>query len=207
MQSPPAAIRMHRLALAAASALAFASGSCASLGKYVWVDDYTQPALPSDVGYLIAPGDLLSVRVFSHDDMSARARVRSDGKVSLPFLNDVEVAGQPPSLVAKALQTRLKEYVNVPVVTVSLEEQARISVAVLGEVSRIGVFTVDAGANLLQVLAVAGGLGEYAHRDRIFVVRNLPEPIRVRFTFESLAHAEGRAARFRLRDGDSVVVE
>ena len=144
--------------------------------------------------------------------MSGRARVRTDGKISLPFVNDVEAAGQTPAALARRLQSRLKEFVNNPVVTVSLEEAGPIQVSVLGEVAHPGVFPVQAGANVLQALAAAGGLTPYASRDRIFVLRRSPPGgkvplVRIRFTYDKLAHAEGRAAAFRMRDGDVVVVE
>jgi polysaccharide export outer membrane protein len=194
-----------------AAALALAAG-CSHLGDYVWVDAVTEPGAPSETEYVIAPGDVLGVRVFSQEGMSGRARVRTDGKISLPFVNDVEAAGQTPAALARRLQLRLKEFVNNPVVTVSLEEPGPIQVSVLGEVAHPGVFPVQAGANVLQALAAAGGLTPYASHDRIFVLRRSPpgsKPplVRIRFTYDKLAHAEGRAAAFRMRDGDVVVVD
>lgn len=194
-----------------AAALALASG-CSHVGDYVWADYIAEPANPADAEYVIAPGDVLGVRVFNQEGMSGRARVRSDGKISLPFVNDVEAAGQTPTGLARRLQARLKEFINNPVVTVSLEEAGPIQVSVLGEVAHPGVFPVQTGANVLQALAAAGGLTPFADRDRIFVLRKTPAGskapvVRVRFTYEKLAHAEGRSASFRLRDGDVVVVE
>jgi polysaccharide export outer membrane protein len=194
-----------------AAALALAAG-CSHLGDYVWVDAATEPSAPSENEYVIAPGDVLGVRVFSQEGMSGRSRVRTDGKISLPFVNDVEAAGQTPAALARRLQVRLKEFINNPVVTVSLEEAGPIQVSVLGEVAHAGVFPVQAGANVLQALAAAGGLTPYASHDRIFVLRKSPpgsKPplVRIRFTYDKLAHAEGRAAAFRMRDGDVVVVE
>ena len=72
---------------------------------------------------------------------------------------------------------------------------------------RAGLYPVDAGAGVLHVLAQAGGLTEYAHKDRIFVLRSGVQPARVRFTLQALEHGEGLSARFQLRDGDVVVVE
>src|ERR1700730_10063629 len=70
--------------------------SCASTGQYVWIEHYQQPVSPSQ-GYVIAPGDVISVRVYNQEGMSARERVRADGKLSLPFLNDVDAAGYTPT--------------------------------------------------------------------------------------------------------------
>jgi polysaccharide biosynthesis/export protein len=179
----------------------------------VWVDQYQEPvrdAAAADAAYVIASGDVLNVRVFDKDNMSApRARVRSDGKVSLPFLNDVEAAGDTPAALAQRLQTALKAFVNEPVVTVSVEEARPCLISVVGEVSRPGVYPLEGCGSPLQALASAGGLTQYGHGDRIFVLRSAPPagPVRIRFRYDQLLHAEGRAARFQLQRGDAVVVE
>ena len=162
---------------------------------------------PSTTGYVIQPGDVLQIRVFNQPDMSAHARVRDDGKISIPFLNDVVAAGFTPNALAQQLQQRLKEFINSPVVTVSLEEARPFSVSVLGEVNKPGVYAVPVGAGVLQALAAAGGFTQYASRDRIFVVRETPQRARIRFQFDELTQATGKAATFRLRAGDTVVVE
>lgn len=188
----------------AAAALALAA--CASVqGSYVWIRDYAPPGDPAQ-GYTIAPGDLIEVRVFNQDSMSAKARVRSDGKVTLPFLNDVAAAGYAPGVLAQQLQTRLKDFVNLPVVTVSLEEAAPLHVSVVGEVAKPGLYTLDSGARVLEALAQSGGLTEFARKDRIFVLRGSPL-VRVRFSWDLLESGDARAAAFRLRAGDVVVVE
>lgn len=183
--------------------------ACANVGRYVWVDDYPQltPAASAQ-GYVIAPGDLISVRVFNQEGMSARGRVRADGKFSMPLLNDIEAAGYTPAALGQQLQTRLKEFIHAPTVTVSLEETKPISVSVLGEVTKSGLYQLEPGAcGVLQAVAMAGGLTDYAHRDRIFVVRQASAPVRIRFRYDALVKAEGPAAQFRLQSGDVLVVE
>lgn len=176
-------------------------------GAFLEVDE---SALADDTGYVISPGDVLQVRVFQQEAMSARVKVRGDGKVSLPMLNDVLVAGKSPSVLASELQVKLKDFINTPVVTVSLEESRPVTVSVLGEVVRPGVVTLEAGAGVLQALAASGGLTDFAHRDGLFVLRKVegqPAPRRLRFIFEVLARGEGPAARFTLLPGDVVVAE
>ena len=180
--------------------------ACATTGKFVWVDDYAEPRSSSDQ-YVIAPGDTLNVRVFAQDAMSARVKVRPDGMISIPFLNDVNAAGLPPAALARQLDAKLKDYIKQPNVTVSLEEPAKLNVSVLGEVAHAGAFSLDPGAGVLQALAMAGGFTDYAHKDRVFVLRKRPSPARIRFTFKALVQGEGRAGSFTLRDGDTVVVE
>lgn len=203
MRRPPGAVRG---AFAAATLLLLPAG-CATSGPFTWVNDYKDPPAHSQPGYVIQPGDVIQIRVFNQPDMSTKAKVREDGKISVPFLNDVVVAGQEPNALAKQLQAKLKEFINAPVVTVSLEEARPFSVAVMGELVKPGLYAVPPDAGVLQALAAAGGFNQYASKDRIFVVRDSPERARIRFTYEQLQQAEGKAATFRLRPGDSVVVE
>ena len=195
--------RQTRLALLLAAAVS----GCANLGRYTWVDDLPEASVPPDSGYVLGPGDVIQVRVYNQEGMSARAKVRPDGKVSIPFLNDVTVAGYTPSTLSQQLQTRLREFVNLAVVTVSLEETKPLAISVLGEVPRQGVLQVEGGTGLLQIIALAGGLTEFAHKDRIFVVRQGSPAERIRFSYEKLSHSEGRGPRFRLQAGDVVMVE
>jgi polysaccharide export outer membrane protein len=193
-----------RIALLACAAALVA---CAGTGRYVWIDEYKNAE--ADGSYVLGPGDVLSVRVYGQDAMSSKVRVRSDGHISLPFLSDVQAAGYTPAVLGHQLQTRLKDVLQQPVVTVAVDEMRPRTVSVLGEVTRPGLYPLEPGAGMLQALASAGGLTEFAHRDRIFILRTSgnTEPVRIRITYQALARAEGRAALFPLAPGDVVVVE
>jgi len=182
------------------------SASCADMGKFVWVSDLPKTP-PAEHSFIISPGDLLSVRVYNQDQITTKARVRSDGRVTLPLLNDVDAAGYTPTTLGQQLETRYKDFLKVPVVTVAVEEVLPLTVPVGGEVVKQGVVTVERGAGVLQVLLSSGGLTDYAHRDRIFVLHHGPQQQRIRFTWEALTRGEDRAAAFALQQGDSVVVE
>lgn len=195
--------------LAALAAVAFAG--CAHRGDYFWVD--TLPPPRAEPGAALAPGDLVTVRVWNHENLTARERVRDDGKIALPFLSDVVAEGLTPEDLATRVRIRLREFIVDPVVTVSLEEQRRLKVSVVGEVARPGIYEFEKSVGVLQVLAAAGGLSPYAGRDDIYVIRpdhwadGRGDPARIRFRWSALARAEGRAGDFRLRPGDTVVVE
>jgi polysaccharide export outer membrane protein len=194
------------LAAACATALLGLAGCATAQPSYVWADEYRDPvAEPGQV--LINPGDTIWVRVFNQEGMSTKGRVRADGKLAVPFLNDVQAAGLAPDVLATQLQSRLKDFINAPQVTVSIEELRPVVVSVLGEVARPGLVTTDPDGGLLPVLAGAGGLTEFGHRDRLYVLRRGPKPVRIRFDLTKLYRGEGRAAQFRMRSGDVLVVE
>ena len=178
-------------------------------GAFVWAADYVarEPGA-ADAQYVVGIGDLIAVQVFDNDKISGRGRVRSDGKLALPLINDILVAGKTPAQVASGVQAALKDgnFVLNPRVNVVVEDVAPVRVTVLGSVSKAGTYPVESGNGVAEALAAAGGLTEFAHKDRIYVLRKVPTPVRIRFTFSSLTQM-GPASRFRLKQGDIVVVE
>ncbi len=201
--------RARTFTAAAAIALCAASvalGGCAGPGQYTWVTALP-PETPSDADYVVRDGDLLDIKVFNQEALSTHGKVRSDGKISMPFLGDVEVRGKKPVAIRAELEARLKDYINTPSVTVNVPEMQPITIVVLGEVGHPGVFPVERHATVAQVLALAGGLTDFAGRDSIFLVRQGPTPERVRFTYDGLSRGEPHAAAFALRDGDLIVAE
>jgi polysaccharide export outer membrane protein len=177
---------------------------CSGGGRYVWVNEL--PLDQSTDGYVIGSGDLLSVRVYNQENLSTHARVRSDGKIAMPLVGEVDARGKAPAALSKELETKLKEFMVSPTVTITVDETQATSVTVIGQVVHPGIYTVDSTSGVLQALAVAGGFNDYASRGSIYVMRRSPAQ-RVRFTFGDLTRLEGQASMFRIRSGDVVVVE
>jgi polysaccharide biosynthesis/export protein len=181
--------------------------ACAGPGQFVWVEQYRDPNAGKERRYVLGAGDTVQVRVFGQEGMGATARVRSDGKITLPFLNDVQAEGYEPTVLAQQIQARLKDFINEPVVTVSVESARDLQVLLVGEVQRPGMTPLPPGAGVLAALVAAGGLTDFANEDMIFVVRHSPQPARIRFTYASLIKPTGPATVFRLETGDVIVVE
>jgi polysaccharide biosynthesis/export protein len=199
--------RLNLVCLLAGS-LVFTAGCASGRGTFVWVDEF--PPAPETTGdHLLRPGDLLNIRVWDHEGLSARTRVRTDGKITMPLVDDLEVNGLTTVQLARLVETQLKQrnLVVKPAVNVVLEETKPLTVAVMGEVARAGMYTLDTGAGVTEALASAGGLTEFAHRDQIYVIRKTPQPVRIRFTYSALAEARGHAATFRLQPGDVIVAQ
>lgn len=197
------------VACAAVGFLAAAPACSAAIGQFVWAADYVAQTPNAARGtYLVGAGDMLSVQVFDNDRISTRGRVRSDGKFAMPLLKDLDVAGKTPLQIAGDIEKLLRDsnlVVN-PRVNVIVDEVPLVQITVLGAVGRAGNFAMNPGTGVAEALASAGGLTEYAHKDRIFVLRKVPTPVRIRFTFASLTDI-GPAGSFRLQQGDIVVVE
>ncbi len=185
--------------------LALAASGCATDGKFVWVDELDREALTS-APYIVTPGDRLLVNVWNQPPLSGEVLVRPDGNITLPLVGDVPVAGTTPQQVADAIAKKLSGLVVEPHVAVSLAGTRPPTVSVLGEVRNAGSFELRPGEGVLEILARAGGLSEFARKDAIFVVRRRHE-LRVRFDYARLSRGVGASAAFQLQDGDVVVVE
>jgi polysaccharide biosynthesis/export protein len=201
-QLVPLAMRVGLLALT------FGVAGCRASsvqGPYVWASQIAPE--PERMAYRIQAGDQLAVQVWSNEALSVKARVRSDGKFTVPLLGEIAVVGQTPEGLADLVQqglTTAKIVLN-PRVTVIVDEE--VTVSVLGKVTRAGSYPLTGARGVADALAAAGGLTEFAHRDRIYVLRRIPEPQRIRFTFGSLFDQSDPSARFKLRSGDVILVD
>jgi polysaccharide export outer membrane protein len=162
----------------------------------------------SDTGeYVIGPGDVISITVYQQAELSTKAKVRTDGRIGLTFIGEIVVAGKKPAVLAQELELRLRQFIVSPRVVVNVDEAHPIAVSMLGEGGTKGSLTLEPPATLLQAIAQAGGLSEYASKDKIFILRRVPVFRRIRFTYEAIVNNESGAAMFPLRTGDVIFVE
>jgi polysaccharide export outer membrane protein len=175
---------------------------CGSSHAYVWATDLP----PMDPTPRIRVSDSVTIQVRGQADLTGDFLVRGDGSIVLPVVGSLKVSELRPGEVADLLRKRLQGIVVNPDVTVSISETRTLSVNVIGEVKKPGVFKVSGSDNLLAVLAQAGGLTEFANRSGIYVVR-AEDSSRVRFRYSDLIGGDAKSLAFRLQSGDSVVVE
>ena len=121
--------------------------------------------------YVIGASDVLEVAVWQNTAISRTVPVRPDGKISLPVLNDVQAAGLTPMQLQSVLTKSLAKYMQTPEVSVIVREVNSFNISVIGHVTKPGRHTLTSRVTVLEALALAGGLTEYADRDRIVIVR------------------------------------
>jgi polysaccharide export outer membrane protein len=121
--------------------------------------------------YLLGPGDKLRIEVYKDPQMSQSVQVRPDGKVTLPLVGDLEASGRTPVELRDTVTRALKEYMNNPVVTVIVVEATAATAYVVGGVAHPGAVPVLGHLTVLQALAMAGGLTDFADRKNIRVLR------------------------------------
>jgi polysaccharide export outer membrane protein len=194
--------------LALLGALALCAAGCASAGEYVWFRDLPASEWGAASGeYVIGVGDSINIRVYEQESLSGTFKIRRDGRIGLPLVGELIVAGKRPSELGKEIEGRLKEFVVTPRVTVNVEISQPVTITAVGEIAKVGPVTLEPPARLIEALAAAGGPNDFADRSRIFVLRQFPKFRRLRFNYDAILHNEGGAAAFPLQTGDVVVVE
>jgi polysaccharide export outer membrane protein len=123
-------------------------------------------------GYVIGPSDMLTVTVWKEPTMSGNLLVRPDGMVSLPLLGDVQASGFTCLQLSDQISTKLKKFMQNPQVSVVLTQINSKKVFLLGEVGKKGPVEMTAGMTLLQAIASAGGLTDYANSKKIYILRD-----------------------------------
>lgn len=137
----------------------------------------TRPSLTTDVNqyqYLIGPGDTLTIFVWRNPEVSGQFVVRPDGKVTTSLVEDIDVAGKTPSMLAREIEEQLSTFINSPRVTVSvnnfsgpLSEQVRV----IGEATNPSAVNYTEHMTLLDLMIAVGGLTEFAHGNGAKLVR------------------------------------
>jgi polysaccharide export outer membrane protein len=104
-----------------------------------------------------------------------------------------------------ALTTQFKEYVNNPVVTVIVQDAVSAQISIIGEVRSPGPQVMNGSLTVLQALAKAGGLGEFANKSKIRILRHngsRTEPI----DYDYKRTLNGETEDVYLQPGDTIVV-
>jgi polysaccharide export outer membrane protein len=122
--------------------------------------------------YVIGAGDTLHVSVWGNDELTRTVPVRPDGKISLPLLDDLQASGLSPTQLRDVITTKLKEYVNVPNVTVTVVGIKSYDVFVRGEVAQPGMHMLHKQMTLLHFISMVGGVTEQADLKRAYLLRN-----------------------------------
>lgn len=199
---PLAETASNRVLFAAIVALAIAPA---------WASDppksKPRPAAETALDYRIGPEDLLQISVWNNEPLSRAVTVRPDGKISLPLVNDVPAAGLTPLELREQIAGRLVEYVPAAEVSVIVVEVKSFKVSVIGDVHRPGRFEIKSWCTVADVLAMAGGLTEYADKSRIVVLRDDGRVVRrIPFDYGRLASGDGERINFRVQPNDIVLV-
>jgi polysaccharide export outer membrane protein len=155
--------------------------------------------------YVIGPGDILHISVWQDASLERIDTVRPDGMISFPLINEIQASGQSPMQLQKSIADKLRQYMNDPEVSVVVQEVHSFAVSVLGEVKTPGRYELKNQATVLDVLAQAGGLSEFASPSKIVILRD-ENGTKHRILFDYNTAVYGDEPPFYVHPGDIISV-
>ena len=168
----------------------------------------TRPKVRSDDTYVIGDADVISISVWKEPDISKQIPVRSDGKISLPLVGDIQATGETPLQLERAISDKLKGYMTDPEVTVIVEQINSPKYNIFGQVGRPGSFIITAGITIMDAIAAAGGLRDFAKKKGIYVLRQSPGGgvTKIPFNYDKFIKGKDPSQNIPIMPHDTIVV-
>lgn len=162
---------------------------------------------PPPADYVIGPDDVLQVVFWREKELSSEVTVRPDGKVSLALLNDIQASGLTPDQLRKNVMDAAARFVTDPSVTIVVKTINSRKVYVTGQVNKPGTFALTDAMTVLQMLALAGGLQEYADAQNILVMRmEQGQTKSFKFNYKDVRKGKNLQQNILLKPGDTIVI-
>src|SRR6202046_5327306 len=170
--------------------------------------DVASTTKPHDASFMIGNDDVLAINVWKEPDISRSVPVRSDGKISLPLVGEVQAAGQTPLKLEQDIASKLKSYIEEPDVTVIVQQINSQKFNILGQITRPGVYPLTNTATVLDAIALAGGFRDFAKQKSIYVLRQNADgtQTKIPFNYKQVLKGQNPAQNIRLQPRDTIVV-
>ena len=164
-------------------------------------------AAPALEAYLLNPGDQLMVSVWNEESLERTITVLPDGKISFPLVGHIAAAGETASILEDKITTKLDAFIADPEVNVTVTKTRGNVSYVVGKVLKPGPIVMVQATTVMQALAMAGGLNEFASANSIKLIRSKGEQetlLKVRYS--DLEKGSDLSSNHRLEAGDVIVV-
>jgi polysaccharide biosynthesis/export protein len=162
-----------------------------------------------DDTFVIGNDDVLAINVWKEPEVSRPAvPVRSDGKISLPLVGEVQASGRTPLKLEQEIAAKLKNYIAEPEVTVMVQQINSQKFNILGMVGRPGSYPISNSATVLDAIALAGGFRDFAKQKSIYVLRQNADGTQTRlpFNYKEVVKGKNPAQNIKLQPRDTIVV-
>lgn len=162
-----------------------------------------------DDSFVIGNDDVLAINVWKEPDVSRpTVPVRSDGKISLPLVGEVQASGRTPLKLEQEIAAKLKNYIAEPEVTVMVQQINSQKYNILGMVNKPGSYPISNSATVLDAIALAGGFRDFAKQKAIYVLRQNADGTQARlaFNYKEVVKGKNPDQNIKLQPRDTIVV-
>ncbi|MGB7497994.1 MAG: polysaccharide biosynthesis/export family protein [Candidatus Acidiferrum sp.] len=163
---------------------------------------------PHDEAFVIGSDDILSVDVWKEAEISRTVTVRSDGKITLPLVGELQASAKTPKQLEDEIISKLSGYISDPAVTVIVQEIRSKRFNILGQVVHPGSYVISSSTTVLDAIALGGGYRDFAKQKSIYILRRNPDGTEKRLLCNYKEVIKGRhpEQNIKLEPGDTVVV-
>jgi polysaccharide biosynthesis/export protein len=161
-----------------------------------------------DASYVIGNDDHLAISVWKEPELTKTIPVRSDGKISLPLVGEIQAAGQTPLQLEHEIADRLHNYMTVPEVTVIVEQINSKKFNILGEIARPGEYPLTLSTTIMDAISLAGGFKEFAKQKGVYILRQNPDgtETRLNFNYKDFIKGKNIAQNVKVEPRDTIIV-
>jgi len=163
--------------------------------------------MPISTDYTIGPDDVLGIVFWRDADMTQDVTVRPDGNITLPLIRDIQAAGLKPEQLREIITKAAAKFIADPNVTVVVRQINSRNVFITGQVARPGPYPVSGQMTVLHLIAIAGGLTEFANDKDIRINRfEGGQTKSLKFNYREVAEGKKLEQNVVLKPGDTVMV-
>jgi polysaccharide export outer membrane protein len=161
-----------------------------------------------DDSYRIGNDDRLAISVWKEPDLTKEIPVRSDGKISLPLVGEIQAAGQTPLQLEGEIAGRLKNYITVPEVTVIVEQINSKKYNILGQVGRPGEYPLTLSTTVMDAIAAASGFRDFAKTKGVYILRQNADGTqsRLNFNYKDFLKGKNLDQNVKIQPHDTIIV-
>lgn len=158
-------------------------------------------------GYIIGPGDVLSINVWRETEISQKLVVRPDGMITLPLVGDVTATGQTPEELALLVSKKLETILTNPQVQVIVAEVHSKFFVVVGNVTKPGQYSLTRPTTVIEAVSQAGGFRDFAKTSKMYVLHSENgKRVRIPFNYNKAVSGKTSAQDVEISSGDAIVV-
>jgi len=173
--------------------------------SHLWAADQLPTMATKD--YVIGPGDVLEISVWNNEALTRSVTVLPDGKISYPLIGEILAGGKTLAVLETELKEKIGDFVPNPNLSVMIQEVNSMLIYIIGKVNTPGRYALNTNINVLQALAVAGGLNTFAKKNKIKIYRESTGRTEIfHFEYDEVVDGENLKQNIRLERGDVVVV-